>query len=869
MGLPLPGGRVLVTKLYPPSAESAALLPRALPDGVRGGGGRLILLCAPAGASKTTQLRALWQQRGAGGAAWLSLDAGDNASGRFLAHLVAAIAVARPTACREANALLQGSEQVEAEQVLSLLVNGLAGEAAPLLICLDDYHEIVAPAVHHLMRELLRYLPPEVCLAIASRREPPLALGQLRARGGVVELDWEDLHFSPDEAVAFLTRTRGLPLCSADAEALAAQTEGWPAGLQLVALALARGTPAAAVLGDHGGRETRLREFLLETVWDSQTEAVREFLLATAQLERFCEPLCATLLPESGAALFDHVLQHNLFVFRLHDDSGLGWCRYHHLFRDFLRSRWQLEAPQRANAYLLAAARWCARHADPREALDYALRAEAWDFAADWLLNVGRAWFLQSDAPEIDAALASLPEDVVRVRPRLFLLHAWIRLYLGDNRGAEDCLQRLSMLACGDAGLAAEAQVLQVVIGVVDSDMPDLTRWNPDLIAALPQDDREIRAFGAAAQGYVARAEGHLAEARAHFLDAIALTEDCSSPNAHLVAAYNVALLDWLAGDMPGAESDARAYIARAEADRGRHVCGIGYLRVVEALACFDQDHLPQALAAIEQAVETLRLARTYSYLGIALAARALFRHAAGDQRGAESDLAEAGALARQRQIQRVAMRVDLVAARIDPLRSDCPDIVCRWRDKVAGEVAGKATGEVAEQLGIEMGWLDVQRQAAGLPAATGISAETLLTLAAGAEKQGRRRIAAELNLLAAALLQRAGGDARQAIAAGERLARAGGMNRLLAHPPSPLEAMRRPDAAARPPHGSGVAPLRQREMQILRLLEQGLGNRDIAAKLFISETTVKWYLQHLYAALGVSRRTAAVAEARQRGLLC
>ena len=62
--------------------------------------------------------------------------------------------------------------------------------------------------------------------------------------------------------------------------------------------------------------------------------------------------------------------------------------------------------------------------------------------------------------------------------------------------------------------------------------------------------------------------------------------------------------------------------------------------------------------------------------------------------------------------------------------------------------------------------------------------------------------------------------------------------------------------------------PLSQREFEVLEMVARGATNREAAAKLFISEATVKTHLLHIYAKLGVSDRAAAVAEGFQRGLL-
>ena len=76
--------------------------------------------------------------------------------------------------------------------------------------------------------------------------------------------------------------------------------------------------------------------------------------------------------------------------------------------------------------------------------------------------------------------------------------------------------------------------------------------------------------------------------------------------------------------------------------------------------------------------------------------------------------------------------------------------------------------------------------------------------------------------------------------------------------------------AAAPAPAGTAAdqEPLSPRELEVLSLIARGSTNREAAAKLFISEATVKTHLLHIYAKLGVKDRAAAVAEAFERGHL-
>ena len=64
------------------------------------------------------------------------------------------------------------------------------------------------------------------------------------------------------------------------------------------------------------------------------------------------------------------------------------------------------------------------------------------------------------------------------------------------------------------------------------------------------------------------------------------------------------------------------------------------------------------------------------------------------------------------------------------------------------------------------------------------------------------------------------------------------------------------------------VEPLSERELEVLRLVAQGLSNREISLRLFLALNTVKGHNQKIFDKLQVQSRTEAVARARELGLL-
>jgi len=82
------------------------------------------------------------------------------------------------------------------------------------------------------------------------------------------------------------------------------------------------------------------------------------------------------------------------------------------------------------------------------------------------------------------------------------------------------------------------------------------------------------------------------------------------------------------------------------------------------------------------------------------------------------------------------------------------------------------------------------------------------------------------------------------------------------------LEAEKKRDEDKTNPSQPLIDPLSQRELEVLRLIAQGLSNREISERLFLALITVKGHNQRIFGKLQVQRRTEAVARARELGLL-
>jgi LuxR family maltose regulon positive regulatory protein len=222
----------------------------------------LTFILASAGYGKTTLL-STWLEECHTPTAWLSLDEHDNDLAVFVTGLAEAVQSVLPAVVDNTLTALNGITLPPPAALARTLMNELALIQQNFILVLDDYHVIHNPAIHALMSDLVSHPPRALHLVIASRYNPPFLLADLRARGHVTELRGGDLRFTPQEARQFLAQTMALTLDEPTSAALAAKTEGWPAGLRLAALALRQQQPLALLTSDGLGHSPYIMDYLL------------------------------------------------------------------------------------------------------------------------------------------------------------------------------------------------------------------------------------------------------------------------------------------------------------------------------------------------------------------------------------------------------------------------------------------------------------------------------------------------------------------------------------------------------------------------------------------------------------------------------
>jgi LuxR family transcriptional regulator, maltose regulon positive regulatory protein len=392
---------------------------------------RLTLIAAPAGSGKTSLL-AEWHSdpREQRPFAWISLDAADNDPVRFWDGVIAALRTIDPAGGASAESALNTPGTTIAEYVLPRLINELSDRDDVLVLALDDYHVIDNGQIHRQIEALIDRLPLTMHVAIATRSDPPLPLGRLRARAHLTEIRAADLRFDAIEAEAFLNDMLGLDLDRDDVIALQDRTEGWVAGLQLAGLSLRDRDDRSDFIASFAGDDRQIVDYLGFEVLDHQPKAVREFLLQTAILDRLSAPLCAAVTGrQDSGALLEELERANLFVVAL--DDKREWYRYHHLFSDLIRHELGQTHPESVADLHQRAAAWYADQGEVHEAVEHSAAAGDVSTAMD-LITAHWYEFLQRGRAETVAGwIDRLPAEEVADQPNICLIKAWLGINLG------------------------------------------------------------------------------------------------------------------------------------------------------------------------------------------------------------------------------------------------------------------------------------------------------------------------------------------------------------------------------------------------------------------------------------------------------
>ena len=903
---------IIKTKLFPPANRTGVIKRPGLskllhPTGVK----KLVLVHAPAGYGKTTLLyqwhKALIDDGRT--ACWLSLDELDDDPATFIRYLLCAFQEVVDNFWMDAANWMEGRLQPDITIALNHIINELIRIDIPVTLFIDDYQHVNSIEIHQFIERLIDWSPENFLLVIGSRIVPPLSLSKWRVSEKMTEVDVGMLRFSNMEGKAFLEHKHDLRLTSEQTAIITEKSEGWAAGLQLVALVLKNYDQRDEFIASFSGNLYEIADYLTNNVLKQQTRTLTDFLLKTSILSRFNADICNLLTGRDDAqSVLEQLENDGLFTLPL--DTQGHWYRYHHLFHDFLIGRLRRQYPHEVLNLYRTAAGWFRSQGLIKEAVDYALHSNDLEIIEDIHRDAIAIMSLMGTTAQVYTWLSNIPDSVKQRFPRLLILEGFALCLMNRVQDAETINTRLEQALAGLAGDSAdtdpeEVKSLEMEAVVVPASIAAMKDDNTRLLALTEQlEDKPVDNLMIATlndlRGYAQLRKGRFEDSKTLLARAwqyFSINNQC----------YGMAVVDGFAGiaDIQQLHyQEAYRVFARSEEAAkdvtSGNIFAHALASAMRATICYEWNRIDEAQELLSSNLRLIEeigppifscygyvtLSRCYSATGDWDAAinalnRCLFR-----ARQCVSSLFPAW-VERERLLLAGKMRAGGAA----------------YPDLTSPDSSSASTIPDAWDIGDYFG-LSNQVRLCILDNEIDNIRDRVMSLRRHAERYAASQAVLDCLLLEAQVLKMSDDHARAAgvIQQAVRLAEPAGLLRTFADEGELLrdlleDCLTDPSVTTRTAaymekildaysvKGSSytitghtalhrenrtvnVEALSKRELEVLQLVSAGKTNTEIAEQLFIAKATVKFHIGNIFSKLHATNRTLAVATARNSGLI-
>jgi LuxR family maltose regulon positive regulatory protein len=885
------------------------------------------LVSAPAGFGKTTCISEWANALDGWPVTWLNLDSSDDDPGRFFAYLVAALQNVEASLGQEIGGVIRSGQIPPSEIISTTLVNDILALEGRFLLVLDDFHVIQDRLILQVMEQLLANFPHPLHLVLITREDPPLPLARLRANNQLTEIRARDLCFTSRDTDRFLNEVMGLSLSQADIATLEDKTEGWVVGLQLAGLSVRDRADPSSFIATMSGTHRFILSYLTEQVLGQQPGEIQHFLLQTSILDRLNGDLCNAVSGRSDSqALLEQLFNANLFLITLDDERQ--WYRYHHLFADLLRDLQKTFQEDKTSELHRRASRWYVQAGMSSEAIQHALAAEDYAMAVDLLESHAMEMIMQGYAKTVHGWIQSLPEEWGSQSPRTNLAFAWALLLRGAYSQASAYLEQLGATLINQPSgetnnsIRAEWLVMQSLNLYMQGKTTECMEMAMQVLELAPEQDSRVRSMAYYVQASVSNLIGDYPQAVEFYQKSIQLSRVTENYVAEMMSTVGLAGMVLEHGQLHLAFEIAYHAVERIERS--------GMLHPINAVIYASLGDVYYQWYQIEEARHNFQRALHLSTLGGSNTITILCHVLLSRLSQIEGKL-ETAVLEIQKAIDLIPLEVpeyvrqEVVSQQVRiylalnrPAAAEMAlqgqgfsiDDQLSLFDFSADRTAPASSREgVSSSIGRlnnsvlllffyhALAENDVTRVEAGVEFADHLLAgafkcrqiliaiETLL-LRAQMHAAQRDLIASTADYIKALGLAEPEGFISVFVAGGmpvaEALAHMVKQNRLgnispeyvqrimdaFARSSAPEYQQPSMDFPARDKPVAVIEPLTDRELDVLRLMADGLKYKEIAERLFVSLNTVRYHVKAIYGKLNVSNRTQAIELARQLRIL-
>lgn len=908
---------IIKTKLIPPIKRLGLIKRRGLEDMLKKLKNRkLTLVLAPAGFGKTTLLGQWFDELTRTGelTSWVAFDSRDKTQDVFFYYIISAIRKIAPKIGARAICYIENTTSPDITKALSWLIDDLIKVDRNIILFLDDFHLIDNARNSQFIELLINLSPQSFHIVIAGRISPLFSIANLRVRNELFELTADKLRFSEAESEEFITSIKGLELSKDELKVLYEKSEGWAAGLQLASHSLREASKRANFFQSFTGTFREVADYLAFDVFEQQSSEVKGFLLRTSIFSRISPGLCDFLLDiTQGQQFLQKLESDNLFVVPL--DNRREWYRYHHLFQEFLIAKLKETYPEEMVSLYERASTWFSENNCIGEAIDNSLLAG----------NVDRAVALiESHAMEeckhgrmllVSTWLNRIPESVIECHPKLLVLCGTTACHMKDlleaerirallekyiSRNEKEPLISLSdldyfkeELAVLDANIKMSADDIEVGFRPV----VQTSHYDSDFRQGILHN---VLGYIDSARSNFDLAEKHLKKAKYHH-------SRCDAQYGAIYSDCFMCMMEIAKGNLHLAYKILEEHVQNRRMDLAKHQYAVEASAVLRGVIYYEMNKLNDAERLIK---ENLSLVEEVSHISVLLLGHvtlAKIAAAKGEYRLSYKILDYATLLNREGPsssfqdllIEYVRLKIlsqsgnqneavnipsgltifadrGLISVPDQWDRSEFLTLLTQTRILLIGGKIREAAVCLCKLKKL------AKNYGQGYRAVECMILESICYSKLGDSEQTKRIMIEALSFSAGNEIIRLFVDEGKQMKAIVQSVVAGDL--------APVDIMVRDfaqiilngfetldvDLQVNRDIGSSHSGLNQelieaiskRELEILNLIATGESNHNIAAKLYITEQTVKWHASNIFGKLGVKNRTAAVIAAKEIGLI-
>jgi LuxR family maltose regulon positive regulatory protein len=542
---------ILATKLMAPQLKSHVLLrTRLIERLMKARDRKLIVVCADAGYGKTTLL-AQFCAKLEPSYVYYNLDPGDNDSARFLIYLIRGFQSRFPGFGKTLPDLI--AETREPEILIGALINEFTSHFKDdFYVLLDDYHCLQRNLeIAKLLDYLLRHIPSNLHLVIASRSRLPLNTHYYEAKGELMMLEKEQLRFTEAEIRTLFNTVHKLRVAEDDIQKVVEHSAGWITAVQLILQKIiARdGEPPDETIRSSLAAGAPVFDYFALEILEDHPPQIQDFLVRSSVLETIDPTVCDYLFQARNSdKLLEYVTQENVFISKV----GRGF-RFHPLFRDFLNRRLTSTYPAQSVTGLYR------RLADyHRDRTDYQSAADNYLLASDFrqvaaVLTDHYPYWRDTGSFESYLALVDRIPVAFQDRYPALLVNKMHGFYgVGNINGIlnnhEGLFRRLHREK--DRRPLIDFLLLMSMIMYLVREYRKSLRFAQQAERLIPSRDRRRKVNALSRIGYAYVLLMDFGRARDYCERAVKVAETLDDPLLLTMARFNLAMYLWLSGDL-------------------------------------------------------------------------------------------------------------------------------------------------------------------------------------------------------------------------------------------------------------------------------------------------------------------------------